>query len=362
MSKKISSKSLLKSHPFKTLFLSFFLLFVFVEIVSRIVFAAKDYRVGSLIPSWWNFEKVDTLITERVYFTDEKGIFKTRHSNWEKGRYIINNDGFRGREFVRTPADSFKSSILFIGDSFTWGLNASPIQNCFVDLIDRESYYLCFNGGIPGADPAQYELIASQYVPKLKPDFVIVIIYIANDLMDEPRRIIPGRDLYFQTNAGWLPSFYMGQYFASAQESYDYACKTFLTVNPLKELLMKTAIGTAIFSASLRIKEHRNWRNKIQSPVTNEYLKGIKAICEENESRLLVFVIPPVQTDVNSSFSSDPDTYIKKKYTALVQGLESEIYVLPMSKEHYQSIADGHFNNEGHRIAAGFIRLKLLGD
>jgi hypothetical protein len=41
-------------------------------------------------------------------------------------------------------------------------------------------------------------------------------------------------------------------------------------------------------------------------------------------------------------------------------GLENETFVFPAKKEFYYAPPDGHFNNQGHRAAAEFIRSKLF--
>ncbi|GIV32505.1 MAG: hypothetical protein KatS3mg031_0040 [Chitinophagales bacterium] len=333
---------------------------ILAELSARFVLYIRGEQTGRLDPAWWNLRLVDTLRVHNIFFTDAEGIFRTSADRWDESGITINAAGFRGREFRRFPEDSFSRSILFIGDSFTWGLNARPIDQCFVDRIGRESSFICFNAGIPGADPAQYALIASRYVPVLKPDYTVVTVYLANDLMDVPRKIIPGLPLYFQTNAGWLPSFFRGRYFLTAEESYAFARQQFIPEQTWKKLLLKTGIGTALLSVSMKISEYRDWERRTRSSVTNQYLQSIREVCAREGSRLFIFIVPPRQTDVNSSFTHNPDGYIKKKYPALTKGLEEYIHVIPVRKEHYDSAVDGHFNNDGHRIAAGFILLRLL--
>jgi len=86
-----------------------------------------------------------------------------------------------------------------------WGSHATPIDSCFVDLLDSEETFLCYNAGVPGTDPAQYAAIADLYVPLLRPDFTVVAVYLANDLMSEPRMLLPNEELWYQTTQDGCP-------------------------------------------------------------------------------------------------------------------------------------------------------------
>jgi hypothetical protein len=87
-----------------------------------------------------------------MFETDEHAIFKA-NPNFDFSRIPrfrgvrINPSGFRGPDFV--PTGSTTTSVLFIGDSFTWGGAAMPIPgNCFVDIVAGRGYHV-WNAGIP---------------------------------------------------------------------------------------------------------------------------------------------------------------------------------------------------------------------
>ncbi|HXH17843.1 MAG TPA: hypothetical protein VNJ07_02080, partial [Chitinophagales bacterium] len=235
-------------------------------------------------------------------------------------------------------------------------------DSSFADMLDNHPECVAYNASVPGNDPPQYEITASVYVPKLRPHYTIVMFFIGNDLMDASRAVIPCRDLYYQTNAGWLPSSYEGIEFASAQESYNYFAAKYFVKNRFKKMMMQTAIGTAIFSLPRRIEEYTVWEKKRKSGVANEYLQRIRRICEQHHSRFLLVIIPTMYDDLSEEFYQNPLKMVKNKYPRLLTGVEDATLVLPMQKSHYWSLPDGHFNYEGHAFVARMLEETILKD
>ena len=161
------------------------------------------YPPGDLRPNWLWFRPVDSLYVIPDFYTNERGLLVASKDYWSKEDIYINNDGFRGGDFEKLDSTRARKRILFIGDSFTWGMSASPFQDSsFCDILGRDSAFEVINTGIPAADPPQYLKIAETYIPQLKPDFVFVVFFEGNDLMKEERKVTPGRQFYYWTNAG----------------------------------------------------------------------------------------------------------------------------------------------------------------
>ncbi|HXH20201.1 MAG TPA: SGNH/GDSL hydrolase family protein [Chitinophagales bacterium] len=353
-----SKAGAVKKHPIASIALLVFVLFLFTEVSLRVVFAFKDYPVGKLAPSWLAFKPIDSLEVWASFYMDENGIYKANCDYWSQPQWNINSEGFRGREFIPDTQNDSSVALLFVGDSFTWGAHATPPDSCFVDLLEREPHLVCYNAGIPGADPAQYAQVARVYVPRLRPDYTLVMLYLGNDLMDTARTIIPGKNIYYQTSAGWLPVSYKGKHFVSAHEAYNFVVNKYSPHSMTERIILKTAIGTALLSLPLRLQEYAEWNRKKNSSVTNDYLRQIQRICGVNDSRLLIFIIPR-EEDLNNKFYDDPQAYIRRHYPALTQGLAGSIFVIPFRREHLYPLPDGHLNNAGHAFAARFIMAKL---
>ncbi len=337
------------------------LLFLCVtEITVRIVFAVKNYTIGKVTPAWMAFNPVDSLLLQQSCFTDAQGIYKLKRKYWEQQGHAINRENFRGKDFIPDSLDDTAVSVLFIGDSFVWGAHAKPIDSCFVDLLDRDEKFVCYNAGAPGTDPAQYAAVAEHYVPQLQPAVTVVCVYLANDLMSEPRAIVPNEELWYQTNAGWMPVNYKGKHFATAQESYEYITNKYAANVAWEKLLLKSALGTAILSLPFRLEEYAEWNAKRKSPVTNDYLRKIQSVCAKWNSRFAVVIIPAVQTDLTKDFFKDAPAYVQQQYPALMNEIENTCFILPAKKEMYYPPPDGHLNNSGHKFAAEFIRATIL--
>src|SRR6185503_15897694 len=133
------------------------------EVALRIAFAVKGYPVGMLAPSWLAFKPVDSLQVWNSFYMDENGIYRAGRDYWNQqsqSAWKINSEGFRGREFIPDTLNDSATSLLFIGDSYTWGAHATPPDSCFVDLLSRDKSFICYNAGVPGTDPAQYLQVA----------------------------------------------------------------------------------------------------------------------------------------------------------------------------------------------------------
>ena len=85
--------------------------------------------------------------------------------------------GFRNRE---VPP---KADIVVIGDSQTYGLNAS-MENAWPKVLGNISGKYVYNLSVCGYSPAQYHYLLNNYAVKLNPKLVIVAIYLGNDLVD----------------------------------------------------------------------------------------------------------------------------------------------------------------------------------
>ncbi len=119
------------------------------------------YQPGDMKPNWLNFQPVDSLYVVHDYYTNSEGLLVADSLHWAQQNIHINEGGFRSPDFSKL--DSTKKKILLIGDSFTWGMSASPVvDHCFADLVRNETDFEIINTGIPAADPVQYSLIAQK--------------------------------------------------------------------------------------------------------------------------------------------------------------------------------------------------------
>ena len=96
-----------------------------------------------------------------------------------------NSLGFRDIEFVR----SARPAMLFIGDSFVWGVDAEANER-FTDLLrSRISDYTTVNAGVSGFGTDQEYLLLQRIWTTIQPAVVVLIFCTANDRVDNSTNV-----------------------------------------------------------------------------------------------------------------------------------------------------------------------------
>jgi hypothetical protein len=96
-----------------------------------------------------------------------------------------NSIGLRDIEFERDA----RPTMLFLGDSFVWGVDAEAGER-FTDILrSRISDYTTVNAGVSGFGTDQEYLWLQRLWPKLQPDIVVLIFCTANDRLDNATNV-----------------------------------------------------------------------------------------------------------------------------------------------------------------------------
>jgi hypothetical protein len=332
--------------------------FVVIEITLRVM----GYRPGDMKPNWLNFHPVDSLIISDVFYTNSEGLL-VANRNHPTHVEFINHDGYRSKEFDQV--DTTKKKIMFIGDSFTWGFSAQPIKNnCFADIVGNETDYEIINLGIPAADPPQYAAVAKKFIPRFKPEIVLVVFFMGNDLMTYDRAIAPNKPVQHFTNAGVIYADMDGRHFATAKEAYHYvtAEKYFLfhPTNVFEWIISKSALLSRLYSVRFRYEEKARYEKMVKhTELTKKYLRAIKEVAEENGSAVRFVLIPEVkEADMTVTAYID-------KYGDLLRDstLQNYWWIPPTNaKAYYNDYPDAHLNNKGHRFYGDFLKEQLKRD
>ena len=214
---------------------------------------------------------------------------------------------------------------------------------------------IVFNTGITGADPAQYLAITKKYTPLLKPDVVVVNLFLGNDVYyykREPEKRLP---LFYSTNAGNMLSFFNGYYFYSADSAYDFALSQLeipRSYNKLNKFCALTAIGTLYWRITNkyfpRLTEDAGPRfptlTPMLEPSCNKEIAEIKEICEANNAQLIVAIIPAYENGRLTKVNDYKNLLVGMKY-----------FECPFETTDYSG-AGGHLNDEGHRKYADLLQ------
>lgn len=322
------------------------------------------------------FKFVPELELSDLFVTDGEGVFRANPRHQWMQQYHINRDGFRTREFG--DYSTAPQKVLFLGDSFTWGLNAEPISNCFVDRVDSLGC-LSFNTGIPGADPTQYAYLAEKYTPLVKPDILATMFYLGNDIT-LPRPRLPHEPLHYITNAGWLFAYDDDGNHLSLNQAYDRQLAlynaAFAETEPgtvrhlLHHAFMKTAVGTHAWVVGSRLAPRLTTLFGLQSldqstdaqvgsgvqtdlhenravQNTRACLSRIRLIAEEHGAAFALFVIPlsPALTTEHNSVESTLHVF---------EGFQPFIADF-LTINDYVDLPDDHLNNAGHEKLTEYI-------
>ena len=327
--------------------LKIFLALLFIAAGIEISLRCIGYLPGDLRPSLSYFKPVDSLVVIPDFVTNEEGILVANRAYFNEQGVFINEEGFRTKSF--TALDSTKRKLLFIGDSFTWGMSAKPFyKNSFCDLLARDSSKEVINLGIPAADPLQYAALAEKYIPTIQPNEVFVLFFMGNDLMREDRAN-SRQPYYYWTNAGAIYADMDGRHFYSAQSAYDYLIteKLFLC-NPdnfLEWLVSKSAAIARLYAVKFRWEEKQAFeRARTHPEVTIKHLKQLVEVCMANNCALKIVVIPEAK-DANLILEK-----YKEKYAALLNDatLSKYFYTPQVQLGWYDKAANPHLNNQGH--------------
>jgi len=303
-------------------------------------------------------EKNNYILLDRsTHRNDADGIYKFDNELPESRFYQgYNSAGFTGHDLV--PISTDKPKILFIGDSHTFGIAASPIQEKrFTSLVERAGYFT-YNTGIGGLDVVQYGLIANKYIPLLKTDYVALMLYLGNDINTPPSPVAPGKFLFFNTNFGGLVRGYddYGNYFNSVAEAVDQRLKLHCqaSLDPRLRFLFKSRLIDNLYSFYINyIKSF--WNTKLTNDGNAWIARTINDIADlarQQDSKFLLFAIPQKNRLSKQEIEEDIRFLRDKGFDPL--------YPRTLEITDFQS-RGGHMLNSGHKKYADFILDILAG-
>jgi len=270
----------------------------------------------------------------------------------------INKHGFKSIAFEDYGND--EPSVLLLGDSFTWGYSASNLYNSFADHLLAKGYTV-YNTGITATDAAQYDAVARRYIPLLEPDYVVVNFYLGNDISYYKRDVKPFKAVFYPTNAGNLMACPHSKYFNTAEQAYDFLLNAYFIPedgNWFDLFMARTVITTKVWphviyllsflgivdQSYLNQDYYENIeKSRYDQPYSNQRLKKIKEIAQQNGAQFLLLSLPEVYHNKFREAEDVPDLFGGLSYKEM-----------DVTKSMYD-LEDGHFNDKGHRKYAAFL-------
>ena len=318
---------------------------------------------------------LDTVVNLELFRADEQGITSYNANAHLPIEYKVNKQGFLSDfDFNEYSADSLKKlnkkTVFLIGDSYTEGCCAFPLDSSFADLLCADSGFVAINFGIGNTDLVQYKLIIEKYVPIFNPDLVVVFFYLGNDIAYYERPVLKNVPYSFTIKDWrWLNAVppvcfspdYPNFYLKTPQEAYSFYLKnyTLYTENlTLIERLIRNSIILSKIYLGVREKYYQlkwelNYGFKNQNIITTNRL--VNSIVESGEragSKVIVMAIPsPV--DIN-------EVDLKSHYEAFLGNRSIFPDIESFSEEHYDGKEiKNHFNNAGHRMYYRFAKKNI---
>lgn len=283
--------------------------------------------------------------------------FSVRNKNLELVRYLespINEEGFKSLSFA---SKTNKKKVLIVGDSFALGSGIPNYFNSFADMLMLDTNYRIYNTGIPGADPAQYLAVCKQYIGTLKPDVLIVNIYLGNDIFYHQRDVAQKLPIYYSTNAGNIYSFIDGKYFYNEQQAYNYVLNKF-KINPMQNTFAQLCQYSSLVSYLYgRLFSHtKNFYIQVTNESTNsqipyciEEIESIKELASSNNTKFILSVIPSVQGERLTNLSDWNNLQLSDAH-----------FCNDLSTDDYNR-NNHHFNEKGHEKYALYLK-RLIED
>lgn len=339
---------------------------IVIEIVLRVI----GMKPGVLYD---DFIVQDNPINDERLVADSIGISHINPNAYSLMRgTVVNEQGFLGLwNYTSSQADSVRNSgkkiVMLVGDSFTEGCCADHLDYSFPNLL-RSDHVEVANFGVSCADPVQYRLIVEEYLDKIKPDKLVVVVYLGNDILQYDRKPSPGVPLaYVFRGNKWLiseePHWVSGRYgyvFKTADEAYQYYLDQFTLKgenrNWFEKVLSYSVISSKLY---LGIEHYRQTRRAadlidIQEspPYSNINLRKIDSVARSQDIPCyFVAICPPQEAEDWNAATS--------KYNFVFEDLEWSI-PRNMNLEHYDGEGLGnHFNNSGHKMFAEYLRQTL---
>ncbi|HLZ34369.1 MAG TPA: SGNH/GDSL hydrolase family protein [Nitrospira sp.] len=309
-----------------------------------------------------------------------------------------NSGGFHDVEHrIEKPMDTYR--IVVLGDSFVEGL-AVPIESGFTQQLEsllqpevKNARLEVLNLAVSGVGPAQYLRMLERRGISYKPDLVLMAVYPENDFWDS----------YYGLSGGPSKAFYA----IGSNESLQYippeAAKITVKIRPfLRRSAFLTLLREGITLTSLEsqlgrlgvlqapgvVGNHKDWGiydAALPDPWPEAYRTTLRIIdasrnlASRHGAEFLVMTIGSVamvEDRWSELYSSYPAAKamildVHRPFTAIADlGREQGFAVIDLADPFRQDFLrsktsrswphDGHWNNNGHRLAAEIVARYLL--
>ncbi|MCP4577084.1 MAG: SGNH/GDSL hydrolase family protein, partial [Deltaproteobacteria bacterium] len=294
--------------------------------------------------------------------------------------YQTNRYGFRG-EFMPI-GDHNGRRVAFLGDSFTFGFGVNDHETFINRLNEKapEDHYLNF--AVPGYSTDQQFLLLRRRVFNFRPDVVVLVTYLGNDLFDNllpfPLQANRGKPYFkFSGNRLLLKNSPVPTAVKSKkQATLDLHQVVMGETPPLKPGLFGLLEKMKLFQMTKRIFFPDNkdlfplfdTRFQPALKVYGALLEQMDIQCQRHNSELLVILMPGKSlVERPGSQSALFQEYLRGKIIEQCKRLHIRLLDLALhlkrvhmdTGENLYFPNDGHMNALGHKVTADYIRDRM---
>ena len=294
--------------------------------------------------------------------------------------YQTNRYGFRG-EFT-PPGDHNGRRIAFLGDSFTFGFGVNDHETFINRLNEKAPEEHYFNFAVPGYSTDQQYLLLRRRVFNFRPDVVVLVTYLGNDLFDNllpfPLQANQGKPYYkLSGNRLVLRNSPVSTAVKSKEQTaLDLHQVVMGETPPLRRGLFGLLEKMKLFQMAKRIfhSDNKNLfplfdtRFQPALKVYEALLDQMVIQCRRNNSELLVILMPGRSlVERPGSQSAQFQEYLRGKIIEQCKRLHIRLMDLAL---HLKTVHmntgknlyfpnDGHMNALGHMVTANYIRDRM---
>lgn len=304
-----------------------------------------------------------------------------RHTHHDyAARYTINSRGLRHD----TPADAGDggdSLTMVVGDSFTFGLGVNDDATFVHHLQAARPPGISFlNGAVPGYSTDQQALLIERRIPVFKPDRIVLVVYLGNDLFDNllafPLQVSSPKPYFAVTTQGLaLRNSPVPQ--DRKPRGYGNLLTAVWGPDPAgwpwrTRWEQKSELFRVLSQSALPTENHRADMAARFSPALRLFdllLQRVAEECARNKVRLTVVTLAGRSfVDRPGSISAQYQDVFREQVLASsrtrqlpvvdLAGLMQERYRRERGKWFYPN--EGHLNAAGHRVVAEILQTELL--
>jgi len=287
-------------------------------------------------------------------------------------RYKINNLGFRGETAQQGNQKERIKQFAVVGDSFTFGTGVD-LSDTFIQQLNilGGADRVFINFGVPGYSTDQEYLLLDRYIRPHKPNHVILIVYLANDLFDNelafPMQAENGKPFFsLDTNQQLTkhnsPVPMQKKPAAASKNTLQYIVlgEQVNNFSFLEKTVGKLEIfrRLGLFQYQPEISEFF-FEQRFDDTLRLFYamVSGINEICTKNKAELSLVLLPGRSVVSRpGSVSAQYQTYLAQQITHHFKK-QTDIQLIdllgPLTMAYKGNKAPLYFPNEGHLTPAG---------